>query len=116
MLSYYKLFNNTCCEQTQDIVVNKIILSTFNIIIRIVNAKGRKPSNEDSYDFDVPNEFDSEVEDNLSTFSEESTEKEYWDSDIETGNFVNDHDDRDTEDDKSLNQLLFVSIVFMFLF
>ena len=69
------------------------------------------------YDVDVPIEFDSEEGDKLSTCSEESTEQEYWDSDIEMamGDFDNDDRDDEVEEDKTLNKLLFVMIVFIFL-
>ena len=84
-------------------------------IIGIVNAKEAESLNP-NHDVDVPTEYISEGEDSLSNSDGESTsdhEVEYWDCDIETGDF--DYDDEDKEDYTSLNRLLFATVIFIFL-
>lgn len=84
-------------------------------IIGIVNAKEAESLNP-NHDVDVLTEYMSEGEDSLSNSDGESTsdhEVEYWDCDIETGDF--DYDDEDKEDYTSLNRLLFATVIFIFL-
>ena len=70
-------------------------------IIGIVNAKEAESL---KHDVDVPTEYISEGEDSLSNSDGESTsdhEVEWWDCDIETGDF--DYDGENKEDYTSLN-------------
>ena len=77
---------------------------SFILYIGIVSSKGGEPSNAELYDVVEPIEFKPEAEDKLSTCSKESTDQEYWDSDMETRDF--DYDDRVTEIMKMVNPLI----------
>ena len=70
------------------------------------------PSISENCDTEVPNECNSELEDTVSD-DESTSEQEYWSSDVETSDI--DYDDEEREDSASLNRIVFVTIVFIFL-
>ena len=84
--------------------------------VGILNAKEAESSIPEDYDVEVSNEYNSEIEDNSSCSDGElSTDQEYWDSDIETGDFGNDDEESEDRESVMINRVLFVTIVFIFL-
>jgi len=70
------------------------------------------PSFPEDCSVEVPSDCNSDIEENESD-EESTTEQEFWDSDVETGDF--DFDDEESEDSAPLNKILFVTVVFIFL-
>ena len=75
--------------------------------VGILNAKEAESSIPEDYDIEVSNEYNSEIEDTSSCSDGElSTDQEYWDSDIETGDFGNDDEESEDRESVTINRAM----------